>query len=722
MHTLVHEPGHGVFGLRHTFSAYNQFMQNKSSTLNVMDYPSSGKELTSNELLKYQWDLTHDNTQEYSDKESKSEAEDKGEETNQTSLNVPVWVNAMQATTPITFLAPSGFPITIKDKLTECLIVTEEGNVVYIDGVGKIVENAATLANKGVTLSFKTPALLGFKIQNSKNEVETYLGVVSSLGEGEDYFKGYWNIEKGIYYQDDVTSDIATKGKYNVYYWAGGSYKTFDQWSKKEVCINPLDNPAAKLYNDKGYQAAGYITADPLTYINIDCDDITYMDLSSLPYTLSYQKNYILITYTRKNGQILKLRCQYDATSKSNKYELFTIKGWTPYTTPQFSDATFKNLYQICVASKRDIISLIPIGGDIINGIGYYLEDDKLNAALCFAFAAFPAFDAAKTITVKIAKEAALYEKEAYELTLSSYNTLRSIAKSSNATLTNESKRLLPKILSENGNYASTIEKLSNKVTGTELGTTLNKIDALGINDGKTFLSDISISTDGGSYLAKNLDKINENTIEAWNVLKNAGETQAIRTSEKSLTNINTYLSSNKNVTSEQLVKDIENAGGYEKWAVNLAKEADEVGKYTTKIRWGIQDIDVRPFEKGYWGKRVSQTNPRVDAFELKINPNNESFYLPHPEGGYVQYENIVNATVQDGKLVMDQSSIYHVLDKPEFLTTKSILEPAQRQLAAAKAAGYKVEWLVSDEKAVQQLTQYFKDKNIDITVKLLKE
>jgi hypothetical protein len=148
----------------------------------------------------------------------------------------------------------------------------------------------------------------------------------------------------------------------------------------------------------------------------------------------------------------------------------------------------------------------------------------------------------------------------------------------------------------------------------------------------------------------------------------------------------------------------------------------DAVGTYTEKIRWGIQDIDVRPFEKGYWGKRISQMDARVDAFELKINPNNESFYLPHPDGGYVQFENMVNGALQDGKLVMDQSSIYHVLDKPEFLTTKSVYEPAQRQLAAARAAGYKVEWLVSDEKAVSQLQQYFKDKNIDISVKLLKE
>lgn len=186
---------------------------------------------------------------------------------------------------------------------------------------------------------------------------------------------------------------------------------------------------------------------------------------------------------------------------------------------------------------------------------------------------------------------------------------------------------------------------------------------------------------------------------------------------------INAYL---QKLKAEAKARGLSNLEGSVDDAVAVMKGVEKaggaVGTYTTKIKWGIQDVEVRPFEKGYWGKRISQVEPRVDAFELKINPNNESFYLPHPDGGYVQFENIANNTLQDGKLVMDQSSIYHVLDKPEFLTTKSVFEPAQRQLAAAKAAGYKVEWLVSDEKAVTQLQQYFKEKNIDISIKLLKE
>ena len=139
-------------------------------------------------------------------------------------------------------------------------------------------------------------------------------------------------------------------------------------------------------------------------------------------------------------------------------------------------------------------------------------------------------------------------------------------------------------------------------------------------------------------------------------------------------------------------------------------------GVYTDKIRWGIHEIDVRPDGNGFWGQRIRQNNPRVDGYELKINPQNESYYLPHPEGGYVQFENMINSTVQDGKLVMQQKSFYHVNDMPDFAKNK-VLEEARRQIDAAGAADYKVEWLVSDESAVNQLTEFFKEHNVDIIV-----
>lgn len=139
------------------------------------------------------------------------------------------------------------------------------------------------------------------------------------------------------------------------------------------------------------------------------------------------------------------------------------------------------------------------------------------------------------------------------------------------------------------------------------------------------------------------------------------------------------------------------------------------------KGKWGIHTLQVRPYGKGYLGPRIPQSKPRVDAFEIKINPNNESFYLPLPTGGYAQFENVVNNVVQDGKLILSQKSYYHVEDMPSF-AREGVLKEARRQIDAARAAEYKVEWLVSDQKAVEQLTRFFQSEGLPITVKYYPE
>lgn len=154
---------------------------------------------------------------------------------------------------------------------------------------------------------------------------------------------------------------------------------------------------------------------------------------------------------------------------------------------------------------------------------------------------------------------------------------------------------------------------------------------------------------------------------------------------------------------------------------VEDAAKAIKSGRYSDTIKWGIHDIEVRPDGKGFWGRRIKQNNPRVDAYELKVNPNDESYYLPHPNGGYVQFENMVNCTVQDGKLIMKQKSFYHVDDMPDFVKNK-VLQEAQRQIDSASLAGYKVEWLVSDESAVYQLKNLFKSNNMDIDIRYYPE
>ena len=153
--------------------------------------------------------------------------------------------------------------------------------------------------------------------------------------------------------------------------------------------------------------------------------------------------------------------------------------------------------------------------------------------------------------------------------------------------------------------------------------------------------------------------------------------------------------------------------------AAKISKETAK--KYDQKIKWGINTINVRKEGKGFWGERMSQHNIRVDKYELKINPNNESFYLPHPMGGFVQFENLKNKTVQDGKLILTKKSFYHVADLPDFAREK-VLQEARRQIEAATLANYKIEWLISDKKAVNQLTELFILNNVNIKVSFLPE
>ena len=143
--------------------------------------------------------------------------------------------------------------------------------------------------------------------------------------------------------------------------------------------------------------------------------------------------------------------------------------------------------------------------------------------------------------------------------------------------------------------------------------------------------------------------------------------------------------------------------------------------KYTHEIKWGVQTIKVRQDGPGFWGERVKQHNPRVDAYEWKINPHGESYYLPHSKGGYVQFENMVNSVVQDGKLILKRKSFYHIEDMPRFAKEK-VLKEAQRQLDAANAANYTVEWLVSDKDAVRQLQNFFTSHNVNIKIRYYPE
>jgi hypothetical protein len=130
----------------------------------------------------------------------------------------------------------------------------------------------------------------------------------------------------------------------------------------------------------------------------------------------------------------------------------------------------------------------------------------------------------------------------------------------------------------------------------------------------------------------------------------------------------------------------------------------------------------VRPARPGFWGRRIPQGNARVEAYELKINSNNESFYLPHPQGGYVQFENLVGNTLQDGKLIMNlDSSIYRVNNAPPF-AREVVLSEAIRQSMAASYYGMTVEWLVSDVETIDQLRSLLGSSGVPVKLTYLPE
>ncbi len=180
--------------------------------------------------------------------------------------------------------------------------------------------------------------------------------------------------------------------------------------------------------------------------------------------------------------------------------------------------------------------------------------------------------------------------------------------------------------------------------------------------------------------------------------------------------NVNFILDETENNVEKSQLENIEN---YDESGIieeTVDNDTGVPGEYNYKIIWQNRNIPARKDGKGHRAPRTKQHNERVDKYELKINPDNESYHLDRPNGKTIQFENMRNGIVQDGKLVMNKNSIYYVKEKIPVLNL-NILKQARRQLEAANLVGYKVEWLVSDKKAVEQIRQLFNENNLDIIV-----
>lgn len=151
--------------------------------------------------------------------------------------------------------------------------------------------------------------------------------------------------------------------------------------------------------------------------------------------------------------------------------------------------------------------------------------------------------------------------------------------------------------------------------------------------------------------------------------------------------------------------------------AVPQPIDAGEAGSYPMNIKQNTQTLPARRQGPGFWTPRMRQSDPAVDAYERKINPNNESYYVPLTDGSYMQFENATGRTVQDGKLVSDPvSSFYRDLDRLPFARA-NIIKTASQQVKAASRYGLSVEWLVSEQPTVAKLRALFEEQNIPVKV-----
>lgn len=123
----------------------------------------------------------------------------------------------------------------------------------------------------------------------------------------------------------------------------------------------------------------------------------------------------------------------------------------------------------------------------------------------------------------------------------------------------------------------------------------------------------------------------------------------------------------------------------------------------------------------GFWNRNKKHKNVRVGNFIYKINNNNESYFLEHPDGGYIRFDNKLESILQSGKLITSPYSFFFVDKQPEILVSQ-ILKEAERQTQVSVLHGFKLEWLVSDEQAGNQLQRLFISRNISVNIKFFPE
>jgi hypothetical protein len=112
-----------------------------------------------------------------------------------------------------------------------------------------------------------------------------------------------------------------------------------------------------------------------------------------------------------------------------------------------------------------------------------------------------------------------------------------------------------------------------------------------------------------------------------------------------------------------------------------------------------------------FYGERQPQKNPAVDAFEKKINPNDESVYVLNEDGSFVQFEGLDEGALVDGKCAIQQESFFLKLKQAWAKEAREkFVRKAERQVETAEKQGLRVEFHVTREDVAVALRDLFKD------------
>ncbi len=127
--TMAHELGHGAYNMEHTFNAIYLRETSKYNTTNLMDYAAG------NQLWKFQWDIIHAPGHVWGILKRDRDAQAA------TVSNLEIlYTNFKNEDGSLTFLTPSGKPITIKEKVKQVKFITDDDNWFRIGANGSSTE------------------------------------------------------------------------------------------------------------------------------------------------------------------------------------------------------------------------------------------------------------------------------------------------------------------------------------------------------------------------------------------------------------------------------------------------------------------------------------------------------------------------------------------------------------------------------------------------------